>query len=171
MIPLKSYRSQKTIVKKSPIDGHGLFAKEKINKGEIICIKAGHIIDNQTLEKYRDIIRGAELQIYDNFYLAPLTNQEREDTMVFLNHSCNPNVGPLSDIVWVAFKDISVDEELTIDYAMHISEKGYKLICNCTLPNCRKIITGEDWMKKDLQKKYGDYFSPYLLEKIKGNNK
>ena len=41
MIPI-SYRSPKTEVRESTIHGRGLFAKAKINKGEIVRVKGGH---------------------------------------------------------------------------------------------------------------------------------
>jgi len=39
----KSYLSNKTAVKPSPIHGKGLFAIAPIRKHEIFCIKGGHI--------------------------------------------------------------------------------------------------------------------------------
>ena len=38
--------------------------------------------------------------------------------MLFINHSCEPNVGFAGDIVLVAMRDISPGEELTTDYAL-----------------------------------------------------
>jgi hypothetical protein len=38
--------------------------------------------------------------------------------------------------------------------------------CHCGAPNCRKVITGQDWRRKDLQEKYAAYMSWYLVEKI-----
>lgn len=86
--------------------------------------------------------------------------------MMFLNHSCSPNVGVRGEITFVAMRDIKVGEELTIDYAMIENEDYPEMKCNCGARNCRKVITGKDWKRKDLQKKYGKYFSAFLLEKI-----
>ncbi len=44
--------------------------------------------------------------IADEFVLAPLNTQEVEDVMMFLNHSCEPNVGVLEQIVFVAMQNI-----------------------------------------------------------------
>jgi hypothetical protein len=46
-------------------------------------------------------------------------------------------------------------------------DDDYEMECKCGAPNCRKVITGQDWRRKDLQKKYAGYTSWYLLEKIK----
>ncbi len=86
--------------------------------------------------------------------------------MMFFNHSCNPNVGVRGEITFVAMRNIKPGEELTIDYAM-IDDDNYKMKCNCGAENCRKVITGKDWKRRDLQRKYGQYFSKFLLEKIR----
>ena len=86
--------------------------------------------------------------------------------MTFVNHSCNPNLGLLGNIIFVAMHKIEAGQELLLDYAMFDNNKD-QFACNCKSKNCRKIITGKDWMKKDLQKKYKNYFSSYLQEKIK----
>lgn len=166
MTLLKSYRSLKTEIKESLIDGQGLFAKTSINKGEIVVVRAGHIITEKELHEHSDIIDDSDLQISDNLYLAPLSKEEFKNIMTFVNHSCNPNLGLLGNIIFVAMQNIEAGQELLLDYAM-FDNNNDQFICNCKSKNCRKIITGKDWMKKDLQDKYGDYFSSYLLEKIR----
>lgn len=42
----------------------------------------------------------------------------------------------------------------------------FELKCKCGSKNCRKIIRGDDWKIKKLQKKYKGYFSDYLQKKI-----
>ena len=167
---LKSYKSPKTEVRESAINGIGRFAIEHINKGEIVVIKSGHIVSAEELKENESIIKYSEMQIADNFYLAPLSEEEFAETMAFLNHSCEPNLGILGNIITIAIRDIEPGEELTVDYAMHISNREYRMVCNCQKRSCRKIITGNDWQKKELQEKYGNYFSSYLLEKIKGGH-
>lgn len=161
---VKSYLSPKTRVRKSSIEGYGLFAIRPIKKGELIGIKGGHIIGWQTLKKYEDIIGDSYLQIDDNFVLAPLKKNEVKRVMIFLNHSCEPNVGVRGEITFVATRNIKAGEELTIDYAM-IDADRYKMRCDCGGSSCRKIITGDDWRDKKLQKKYKGYFSRYIQDK------
>ena len=85
--------------------------------------------------------------------------------MMFLNHSCNPNVGVQGNIVFVAMRDIRPKEELTIDYAM-IDDMPYRMKCSCNGKNCRRFITGKDWKNKKLQKKYKGYFSTFIAAKM-----
>ena len=165
MVMLQSYRSPKTKVLKSPTHGRGLFAIKPITKGEVVAIKGGHVIDRKTRDRFNEVIRDSELQVADNFFLAPLKKSEREEVMLFMNHSCDPNVGTRGEITFVAMRNIKKGEELTIDYAMN-DNNDYRMKCECGLENCRKIITGKDWRRKDLQKKYRKYFSRYLQEKI-----
>lgn len=166
MVGVRSYRSPKTFVGKSKIHGRGLFAREKIKKGEIVSIKGGHIISSKMLKSIRSKIRGSEEQIADDFYIAPLDVNEVDEVMVFVNHSCEPNLGFRGDIIHKALRDIKAGEEIVADYAMHLSRVDFRMECNCQLTSCRKIITGSDWKKPDLQKKYGSNFSMYLLEKM-----
>jgi hypothetical protein len=39
--------------------------------------------------------------------------------------------------------------------------------CRCGTPSCTKIITGKDWQRPDLQRKYLGYLAWYLERKIK----
>jgi uncharacterized protein len=166
-MPIASYRSPKTIVRPSGIVGRGLFANELIHQGEIVCIKSGHLLDREELIKHKDVVKDSELQIADNLFLAPITKEEFEGVMMFLNHSCDPNVGIQGQIAFVAMRDIAIGEELTLDYAT-IDQDCESMICQCGAKNCRRLITSDDWKRPDLQQKYGDYFAWYLLQKIRG---
>lgn len=162
---VKSYLSPKTKVKKSMVEGRGLFAIRPIKKGEVVGIKGGHIIDWQSYEKHKKLIGDSYLQIDDNFILAPLTRAELPKVMMFLNHSCEPNVGVRDEITFVAMKDIKAGEELTIDYAM-IDADRYTMQCNCGQKSCRKIVTGKDWQNRELHAKYEGYFARYIQDKF-----
>lgn len=111
-------------------------------------------------------ISDADLQISDDFFLAPVTVDEFDDVMMFLNHSCEPNVGVQGQIVFVAMRDIAAGEELALDYATVDNDSG-QMTCACGAERCRKIITGQDWRKPELQQKYGNYFAWHLLQKIR----
>jgi hypothetical protein len=106
-----------------------------------------------------------EIQIDNDLFIAPVTAEEREGSMLYSNHSCNPNLGMRGEITFVAMRDIRAGEELTHDWAT-TDDDDYSAECKCGAPNCRKILTGKDWQRADLQKRYAGYFSPYLAEKI-----
>jgi len=42
-MPARSHLSPKVVVKASRIHGRGLFAREPIRKGGIVCVKGGHV--------------------------------------------------------------------------------------------------------------------------------
>ena len=160
-----SYISPSAVVKESSIQGRGLFAAAPIRKGEIVCIKGGHIFNRRTLESVKDTLGPSEIQIAEDLFIGPLTPQDREGSMIFSNHSCDPNIGVKGQIVFVAMRDIEAGEELTHDWAT-TDDDTYEMDCRCGAPNCRGTITGYDWERKDLQEKYEGYMSWYLLEKI-----
>src|SRR5262245_65824613 len=112
---LASYRSPKTSVRPSRIVGRGLFATTANAQGEIVCVKGGHLLTKAEFANYKSVANEAELQIADDLFLAPVTEAEFEGVMMFLNHSCEPNVGVQGQIVFVARRDIAAGEELTLD--------------------------------------------------------
>lgn len=153
-------------MKKSGIHGKGLFAVEPIAKGEIVCVKGGHIFDRVTLNSMPDWYRAAEIQIADNLFIGPRNKDERDGSMMFTNHSCDPNIGVQGQIVFVAMRDIQTGEELTHDWAT-TDDDDSEMECHCGAGVCRKVVTGRDWQRKDLQEKYRGHMSWYLAEKIK----
>lgn len=165
-MPNLSYLSPKTTVKESPIHGRGLFAIAPIRQGEIVAIKGGYVFTRQKLQEIAKSLGPAEIPIADGFFIGPLSPHEREGGMIFSNHSCDPNLGVQGQIVFVALRDIQAGEELTHDWAM-TDDDTYEMVCHCGAPHCRGVVTGQDWRRKDLQEKYGNYMSWYILEKIK----
>jgi uncharacterized protein len=161
-----SYLSPKTEVRESKIHGRGLFAIADIAKDEIVAIKGGHIVDGKTLrEKITPVLGPVEIQIDDDLFIAPVTDEERKLSMLYSNHSCDPNLGVRGEITFVAMRESRAGEELTHDWAM-TDDDDYSIECNCGAPDCRKTLTGKDWQRPDLQERYAGYFSAYLGRKI-----
>jgi SET domain-containing protein len=166
MLPL-SYRSPKTEVRESQIHGRGLFASAGIAKDEIVLVKGGHIVDRETLQrKITPQLGPVEIQIDDDLFVTPVTDEERELSMLYSNHSCDANLGIRGEITFVAMRDIRPGEELTHDWAM-TDDDDYSVECKCGSSSCRKILTGKDWQRPDLQGRYNGYFSAYLARKIR----
>lgn len=165
-MPQLSYLSPKTVVKESAIHGRGLFAKGPIAKDEIVAVKGGHIISRQTLDELGPRLGPAEIQIADDLFICPIDEGEREGSMIFSNHSCEPNIGPSGQIVFVAMREIESGEELTHDWAM-TDDDDSSTVCRCGAPTCRGTITGKDWQRPELRQRYGNYFSAYLLQKMR----
>ena len=160
-----SYRSAKTAVRPSPIHGRGLFATAYIAKDEIVAVKGGHVVTREQLEEITPLLGPVEIQIDDDLFIAPVAEEEREGSMLYSNHSCDANLGLRGEITFVAMRDIRAGEELTHDWAT-TDNNDYSLKCKCGAPNCRGTLTGKDWQRPELQKRYSGYFSAYLARKI-----
>ncbi len=149
----------------SAIEGRGLVAVAPISAGELVAIKGGHIVTSAALRSLPERLQNSEIQIADGFHLVALEEAEYEPVMLFINHSCEPNVGFAGNIVLVAMRGISAGEELTTDYALFDDYEG-QMDCRCGASSCRGTIDGQDWRRPDLQHKYGSYFSAYLLSRM-----
>ena len=132
-----------------------------------MAIKGGHIVDTSTLRGLPERLRNSDIQIADGFHLVALEDAEYEPVMLFLNHSCEPNVGFAGNIVLVAMRDIGTGEELTTDYALFDDYDG-AMECRCGTASCRGVIDGRDWRRPELQRRYGPYFSWYLQRRFGG---
>jgi uncharacterized protein len=149
----------------SGISGRGLVAIEAIARDEVVAIKGGHIVDTATLKRLPERLQNSDVQIADGFHLVALDESEYEPVMLFINHSCEPNVGFAGNIVLVAMRDISPGEELTTDYAL-FDDHDESMKCTCGTPSCRGVIDGQDWRRPDLQRKHAPYFSTYLARRF-----
>lgn len=160
---IDSIYSSKVSIMESDIHGKGVFCIEKIKKGEIVFVKNGHILSNE--EKCSKSVIDCYWPIDDNLVLGAKNENECTKIKLFINHSCSPNCGLIGINAGVAMRDIEVGEEITFDYAM-LDNEDYAFNCTCGSLNCRKVITGYDWMNKSLQIRYKGYFVKYLQEKI-----
>jgi uncharacterized protein len=149
----------------SAIEGRGLVAIAPIAAGELVAIKGGHIVTTAALQSLPERLQNSEIQIADGFHLVALEEAEYEPVMLFINHSCEPNVGFAGNTVLVAMRHISPGEELTTDYVLFDDYDG-SMQCQCRTPSCRGTIDGRDWQRPELQSKYGSYFSSYLLSRV-----
>ena len=153
-------------VRESKIHGGGLFTTDNISKGEVVAVKSGHIVDRETLRaRVTPRLGPVEIQINEDLFIAPVTDDEREFSMLYSNHSCDPNLGVRGEITCVAMRDIRAGEELTSDWAI-TDHDDYSVKCKCGARCCRKILTGKDWHRPELQKRSAGYFSSYLADKI-----
>lgn len=152
------------IVKRSTsvIADHGLIAQRDITPWEIVVINYGTAVNNETIDainKFYD---------YDNILCVDfgkyLANKpfEWEGQWAYINHSCEPNAGLLSENVIIAIENVKAWEEVCIDYWTFETREGRTMECNCRSEKCRKIITAKDYLLPELKVRLGKYFSPYL---------
>ncbi len=144
------------------IEGRGMFARRPIAKGEIITIWGGDVVPTEIWRHLPEEQRRQSAQVEENFYLVSTKSGPGD----FINHCCDPNAGLDGQIVIRAMRAIQPGEEVCIDYAMCDSTPGEDFTCACGAPNCRHVITAEDWKLPELQKRYAGFFSPYLQRKI-----
>ena len=103
---------------------------------------------------------------FSRLLICSTTEAEGEGSTIFSNHSCDPNIGVRGQIVFVAMRDIRAGEELTHDWAM-TDDDDNSTSSHCVAANCRGQSTGKDWMRPELQERYGEYSFSYILEKIR----
>jgi len=167
--PAFSYLNPKVAIRKS-ITGVGLFASFPLRKDEVVLSWSGKIVHLSEVYTMRESERTYILQIDEELFQIPPWKGYNEPAD-FTNHSCNPNCGfKHSPSTLVAMRDIAPGEEIAFDYAMCESINGLKgneFNCCCSTNYCRGSFTGNDWRRPELWDRYGDYFSPYLREKIK----
>lgn len=151
---------------------HGLYAREPISRGELVWISFlrpedceffpwSHIQKNRHLVKYAYQI---DTDVFSH------SKDVDSDISNFLNHACDPNCwydysqatrdqarglyknGFLNDAdieFIVAKKDISLDEELTMDYSTFWTVADLEFECFCGSPICRRQVRKDDYKRMD----------------------
>lgn len=166
-----NYLNPKISVLETSDKGKGLFAKEKISKDEIIdVLKDYQILSKEALLKLPKKWRQLCYEISSKEEICP-KDIDNPSPSFLINHSCNPNVGSKQDyFTMVAMRDIKKGEELTYDYVM-TDAGNYDMECFCGSKNCRKRVTGTDWMIPEIQNRYKGYFQKNIQDKIDAENK
>ncbi len=166
VIPIRCWRSPKVEVRDGAVAGLGVFALEWISAGEIVAIKAGHIVDHDEVVRLTAEIGDQSLQIAEGLYLSPRTAAEVDETSIRINHSCDANVGFRGQVVYVARRHIAADEELCHDYGTARTD-DYRLECGCGTEACRGTVTGDDWRLPGVQARYEGFFTQHVADRIR----
>lgn len=178
----------KIYISNSEIVGIGVFAKISIKKGDIVWQDNDYPNKNENLMlSFNEIFGTTEhpsklnkdqfsfflnymYQIDDNLFIGPI-HPNNNDSSLYINHSCNPNVYFKHRYTICAVRDININEEITFDYGTTDSHPGlekysdlllYYKKCLCGSINCRKKITSDDWKLPELHNK----LIPYLKKKL-----
>lgn len=119
-------------IKKSDIEGLGIFASRDFKRGEVIL----RWDTTQTLpKKIVEAMSDSEKKYISCLGGKYIIMQKPERCV---NHSCEPNTA-VKDFCDVALRDIKKDEEITSDYAAVLPANTY-MECNCGSKNCKKTI-------------------------------
>lgn len=157
-----SYLSPKVAGCKRADGERGSFACEEIAPGELIAAWGGKIFTYAELLELPPRLRSLSIQVEEDLFLVTTVEGEGD----WVNHSCSPNAGLSGQLSLVAMRTIYPGEEVTFDYAMCDSKPYDEFPCNCGADSCRQRVTGQDWQRPELQRRYRGYFSPYLESRI-----
>jgi len=152
------------VVKKSKVQGKGVYANKNIFQGNtILIIDDTHIVtDESKLTPHQ--------HEYDCDYLANGKVILMQEPEKFINHSCNPNsyVKTIKKIRKVlAMRNIEKGEEITFDYSINGNNDG-TFNCHCGSDNCRGIYQGNFFkLSKDIQLKYLPYLDDWFIKENK----
>ncbi len=112
-------------IKKSTLDGFGLFATKDINKNEILCILDGQVILWSTYEQIKEAITKNITEPYSKYFFMEWNAIDKKTLLVralrtkysYINHSRDPNTKiAYNPMRIIAIKKIVKDEEITLDY-------------------------------------------------------
>lgn len=129
------YQKVDVVVRRSPIDGYGVFALETARRGLKIGEVRGESIS--VAEGRRRAATLERIMIVEVSHRSAVDLASSTDPMRFTNHSCQPN-GRLTirdgRIEFYALRDIAPGEEITVDYG-ETHHEG-RLTCRCGAPGC-----------------------------------
>ncbi len=138
----------------------GTFAVRSIKPGEVIddvntpeevvFIRDRDVkkLDSETRRKIKSFCVIDE----DGEYCVPL-DLNNMGTSWYFNHSCASNVAYDKKGSFIAIGPIKKDEELFLDYGRMFTDPKFKMKCACGSPECRGLITGNDWLDPEFRKK------------------
>lgn len=162
----KDWRDPRLKLEPSSIHGKGHVAVEPFEPGEIVIVFGGTLFTAEDIST-RKANPLTLMRVTEDLWLGSRGDKTIDDDY-YLNHSCDPNIWLIDEARLAARRRISAGEEITMDYATHFADPEWsmKTVCNCRSTLCRGQITGKDWMREDLQKRYAGHFTPYLNQRI-----
>ncbi len=124
---------QNTEIKKSTIDGFGLFATQIIQTNTILCILDGQVMSAKTYENLVEKLSN-KVGAFKNYFFMECNKLNIDTYLVrpyrtkysYINHSFTPNtVIREFPLRLVSLKNIKKGEELTLDYTQEELSNEY----------------------------------------------
>lgn len=134
--------------------GKGVFSKVTFPAHTTIFEITGNLIYKKDIPRPFPLESNNYFQIGKDYYLG--LSGSFDD---YLNHSCNPNcyiyIGGTRAFL-ITLYQINPGTEITFDYSTTCNEtlEEWKLDCNCGSFNCRKVISGFQYLDDNLKQKY-----------------
>jgi hypothetical protein len=158
---------RRVAVRRSPIEGDGLFASAAIAEGTVVIRLGGRLVTSAAL---------AELIDAATTYVDTITVDEDAHLVLppgtaahFGNHSCDPDLWLVGPYELATRRPIAVGDEITLDYATVSGADGFAMDCHCGSARCRGRITSDDWRRPDLRRRYEGHWAPALQRRIDGD--
>ncbi len=126
----------KFTLRKSSINGHGLFVNRDYKKGEFIGYIHGPVI--VTREMSNPILAKNSMNWIGVGRYSWIDTEK--SPFRYINHSCDPNVAIRGKRTVYALKDIKAGTEIVMDYSLTEADEEWKIACNCRSIYCRKQI-------------------------------
>jgi SET domain-containing protein len=121
-------------VRKSKIDGRGVFALRDFKPGEIVIAwDTSNTLSDDEYERLPEEQRKYVVR-HKGAWLYMLEPGR------YVNHSCDPNAIPLNGAD-VAIREIRAGDEVTSDYRP-VMPVGERMDCHCGAANCMGYIVG-----------------------------
>lgn len=141
-----------------------MYASRPIREGEVVVRIGGTVMTEEEFRAYSATVsRYNAVQIGEGTHLVDVPTSPGG-----MNHSCDANLWMRDEVTVVARRDIAAGEELTQDYALYTTSPTWVMKpCRCGSSLCRQVITGNDWLRPDVQERYQGHFSPFINERIR----
>ncbi len=126
-------------VKRSRIDGYGVFAAQAISAGTRLGLLTGESIT--VAEARRRAQASTRLMLVELSPARAIDASRSQDAMRFTNHSCTPNARIQvedGEVSFFALCDLAVGVEITVDYG--ITHHEGRLACKCGAAGCRGAL-------------------------------
>jgi len=130
-----AYQLIEVTVRRSRIDGFGVFAAEPVPSGAKIGALTGEAIS--VAEARRRAQGRQRIMLVELSSSRAVDATRSSDPMRFTNHSCRPNARIAVEdgaIEFFALQEIAVGEEITVAYGATHHEG--RLACRCSQPGC-----------------------------------
>lgn len=125
-------------LRRSRIDGYGVFAAEAVAAGTRLGDLTGEPITVAEARRRAEAAgRSGRLMLVELSPVRAIDASRSQDAMRFTNHSCAPNARievADGEVRFFALRDLQSGEEITVDYGL--THHQGTLACRCGAPGC-----------------------------------